>query len=250
MFDPFAYQISRRDRGVVGNKIRGVVVDNVDPDKDNPRGRIKVRARDIHDQFPDDHLPWSMPHEGFGAGTAGSGKKDIPPIGAIVFISHQDDSLYHPQYHDGPSTDDKNIKELDHNTPGHVDRAGNLHSRAYGENNDQNIITDTHQSGTGRVINTDGSITDNTVKDHSHSVFGDSTVNNAQKKIETTYGDEGHTIKAKKFIVDAEEIIFKTANFNAMKPVGGSPNSKLGSAPSAPGARTKPTFNKPTGDSY
>lgn len=231
MFDPFAYIIKRRDRGVYGNKIRAQVVENKDPDG---RGRIKARARDLHDNFPDDHLPWSGPHEGFGAGVAGSGKKDIPPIGSYVFLGHQDDSLYHPHYYDGPATDDKQIPELNENTPGHVDRGGNLHSKSFGENNDQNIITDQHQSGTTQKIDTDGSVTHQNVKNKTETTYGDTHL---------IQGDDKTVlhIKFKKVMFDCDEIIMK-------KPQDGGQYKKPDD--NKPGARKKPTFNKPSGDTY
>lgn len=158
MLDPFSAFVSMRSRHVQGNKLRGVVVNNNDPEK---RGRVKVRYRDIHDNISDEDLPWSSPKEGFGSGSKGVGHVKVPPVGTTVFGSHQDNSLYHPEYTEGPATDDKKVDELTgddypHNR-GHVDHKGNY--TFHQGKDDDNTVGFTHQSGSGQVTDKDGNVT-------------------------------------------------------------------------------------------
>ena len=196
-------------------------------------GRIQVRGRDIHDDIPDEDLPWSSPHQGFGSGVEGVGKKESPRVGAFVFLHHQDDSLYHPQWEAGPATTDKKLPGFDENTAGHIDSAGNMHSHAMGENGDQNVVTTTHQSGTGTSVDTGGKETKANVDDYIHSVFG---------KNATMNGDD-ETVLTLNF----KKIILKCDMLMAPKQMPGDPYKKDGSKPSA---LSKPKFDKPSGQTY
>jgi hypothetical protein len=228
MFEAFHNTISHRSRRIFGNKIRAVVLNNVDP---LGTGRIKARCRDIHDQFTDDQIPWSLPKEGFGDGMAGVGKQETPPIGSTIFLEHQDDSLYHPHYSAGPSTQDRKISDLNQDKPGKVDRGGNLESTDHSSGN--NIITKQHQSGTITTIGTDGTVTKQNATDKNESTFG------------------MHTIHSKKdlYIKSDGDIHFQAAGklFVYPPPVSDTKPTPLEGGPAA---RTKPTFTPPSGTSY
>ena len=227
MFMPYHHSVSKRGTGVHNNKIRGVVVDNKDPDGDGKRGRIKIRCRDIHDNFPDDHLPWALPEEGFGHGGPGQGKVNIPPIGSTVFVTHQDNTLYHPQYSHGPSTDDRPVKELGADKPGQVDRGGNLSMVDHSGGKNEKI--ETHQSGTGHKTDTEGNVTMDMVK----------------KAIMNVFGDEGFILNSKKKITfNCPEIEFKTEKFISIPPLEGKKHEEMDKAPSA---RPKPSLDNPKG---
>jgi Type VI secretion system/phage-baseplate injector OB domain len=204
MFDPISKVLSQRGRGTEDNKIRGVVIDNKDPDK---RGRVKIRLRDLHDEIPDEDLPWSLPQGGFEAGSKGTGKVKIPRKNASVFVTFQDNSLYHPQYSDGPSTDDRPDDEMKENYPNRVvkkDHAGNATIHDYnedeessgssssnnsssgnktassssegGDKQEKNEITKAHASGTTTKINTDGSVDITTAKAITINVNGPASI--------------------------------------------------------------------------
>jgi hypothetical protein len=266
MFDSLSKSLGMRSRSVSGNKIRAIVVDNKDPEK---RGRIKARGRDIHDNFPDDHLPLAMPGHGFGAGAKNLGEVDVPPIGSVVFLTHQDNSLYHPQYTKGPSTDDKKVKGLTDDDYPHVvgnrDRAGNISSNNYkpkedssskgeaksvnatasdggqsgGQEKDKNEIFRKHATGTEALVDTDGNVVIKTVKQVKISINGPCTI---LVKEDCKINTQGN----------AEIICDKTAKIYAKSEVdirGGTVNINKGAPSSATAPDKTTTEEKPKLDS-
>lgn len=225
MFDTFLQTMTGRSRNPQDQKIRGVVVDNKDPEG---RGRMKVRYRDIHDNIPDSDLPWSGQAEGFGSGGKNVGTTDIPPIGASVFGSHRDGSLYHPEWTKGPATDDKKLDDSQKNYPDtreHQDHYGNqnLHETKDGENK----FTNTHQSGTQNV----------TEKDGSYSL-------NGAKNVNVSGAEKVNIVGAKEVIIDSETVV--TIRAPKVSVNGSAPGKATKTTP-----RNKPELPKTTGlDKY
>lgn len=221
MWDTFHQMMSGRTRNVQDQKLRGVVVDNNDPEK---RGRLKVRYRDIHDNIKDEDLPWSGQGEGFGSGAKNIGTNDVPPKGATVFGSHRDGSLYHPEWTKGPATDDKKLDDSQKDYPytrEHQDHLGNQNKHETKDG--KNDFTNTHQSGTQNVTDKDGN----------YSL-------NGAKNVNISGADTINIVGAKKVIIDSEtEVVIRGSKVSIN---GGSPGKATKTT-----AREKPKLPTTTG---
>jgi hypothetical protein len=68
----------------------GIVEDTNDPKK---QGRLKVRVQNFFDNIPLEHIPWASPY------IIPNGKAfNIPPLGKIVSITFDNNSIYSPYY--------------------------------------------------------------------------------------------------------------------------------------------------------
>ena len=72
-------------------KYIGRVIDNADPDQ---MGRIKLRIPHIHDEVPDDDLPWAIPQ----SQSTGKGALQVPSIGDNVHTVFQGGDVHEPLY--------------------------------------------------------------------------------------------------------------------------------------------------------
>lgn len=109
-------------------RYQGYVVDNKDPDK---RQRVKIRIPQLHRNVPDSDLPWVRPsHRGQANAGSGVGRVDVPPEGALMDVSFDEDDPHNPLYHGSPALDkvakDNEILNEDYpHTVGEVDDSGN-----------------------------------------------------------------------------------------------------------------------------
>lgn len=71
----------------------GQVLDNNDPLK---WGRCKVRVHGLHDDIPNEDLPWATPEFALPIGPKGSWI--IPEVGTIVYVKFDDGDFYEPLY--------------------------------------------------------------------------------------------------------------------------------------------------------
>jgi uncharacterized protein involved in type VI secretion and phage assembly len=81
--------IVRRQRGRYYGKYRGLVADNLDPDK---RGRLKVRVPSVLGEVTSD---WALPCFPYG-GAADLGFIAVPPVGAMVAVEFMEGDLSAP----------------------------------------------------------------------------------------------------------------------------------------------------------
>lgn len=205
------------------------VVNNDDskhPDK-KKRGRVQIRIPILHRNVPDDKLPWSMPHSNGGQANAGagSGSVRIPPNGAKVFVTQDEEDPHNPRYGMSPTTDDVNeeneLNEEDYpHTYGEVDQAGNM----WKVNTKKNTKTTTHVSGTTEHVDGDGN----------HSLFGKGNIDevatgNIVKSAKgniSNHSKGNHSIKGAKVMINCSD---------------GFANGSAG------GNRTKPNIKDPSG---
>ena len=75
----------------------GLVVANNDPDKTL---RVKVRVPYVHDDVPDDMLPWAVCLGGSAKG-ANYGIVSVPAVGSLVAVYFQDNDPMNPAYSGG-----------------------------------------------------------------------------------------------------------------------------------------------------
>lgn len=80
------------------NWLRGVVVDNNDPQK---LGRVKVFIKPLHDGINENDLPWAIPARSTRSGaTDGSfGELDIPEEDSWVYVNFENNDPMKPMYH-------------------------------------------------------------------------------------------------------------------------------------------------------
>ena len=71
---------------------RGILVDREDPEK---LGRCKIKVYQVHDNIPDDDLPWAWP-KFKGAGHAKSGSFHVPPKSTTVYVEFEMGDPDHP----------------------------------------------------------------------------------------------------------------------------------------------------------
>ena len=105
-----------RDRSLNAGRHIAFVVAN--DDSQHPDGqriqRVQMRLPELDDGVPDSDLAWYTP----GAADSYSGGSDvgshgpIPPIGARLYVTHEDDTRYHGQYHGGVAHTDNQIAEF------------------------------------------------------------------------------------------------------------------------------------------
>lgn len=139
----------------------GFVVDNVDPDKDNPKQRVRIRIPQLHRGVPDDKLPWSIPDASRSADNAGSGvgSVSVPTIGSKLYVRLEENDPHNPRYSGSPTTDDVNggnelLKEDYPHTEGFTDAAGNR----FAINKEKQTVNFTHTSGTTFFIDAKGGV--------------------------------------------------------------------------------------------
>lgn len=139
----------------------GYVVDNVDPDKKNPKQRVRVRIPQLHRGIPDDKLPWALQDSSRGTANAGSGvgSVDVPPVGSKLYVRLDENDPHNPRYSGSPPTDDVNkdnelLKEDYPHTNGFVDPAGNR----FAVNKEKQTVNFTHTSGTTVFIDAKGAV--------------------------------------------------------------------------------------------
>lgn len=191
------------------------------------RGRVRIRIPALHRNVPDDKLPWAMPAAGgsnFNAGS-GAGSVNIPPIGAKVFVTYDEQDPHNPRYSSSPTTDDvfseNELLEEDYpNVYGGVDDAGNLTK----VNKVKNTITNTHISGTTQHIDGSGN----------HSIFG-------KKNLDQVATENLVQSAGGKAALHAKGI---TSIKGSMVMINCSDAFMEGSAP---GSRTKPVIKNPGG---
>lgn len=219
------------DRSIGHRPMQGWVVQNNDTKKVNPDGtkgpggnqQIQVRVHDLHDDTPDEDLPWFSPEQL----SAYSGAADIghhgpvPQVGTKVWIKFGDDSQYHGTYGGGVANKPNQIPQftgqgkpvkLPDGTPynfatnypavnGHVNGSGTF--RGIDETTD--VTHHNHVSGTAiatdgkgnvsHVVNGDAPRPDNPNakkifgKGYSMVVFGDINMYASGKIIITSIGD-------------------------------------------------------------
>lgn len=92
------------------------VIDNNDPQK---LGKIRARVQDLHNDIPDDHLPWAIP-KGFshisGAGPE-TGSFSVPEVGTQVDLVFPQGSPYHAEYYPYDVTEDTRPQEVQEDYP-------------------------------------------------------------------------------------------------------------------------------------
>lgn len=228
MFATYGSFLLNRQTSIKGQKLVSQVVKH--HEKEN--GLVQVRTRGIHDDWPDESLPWVQMKGGFGSGNnAGTtdATKQIPPVGSKIYSEYEDNSQYHGVYHGGSATDDKKIpeftgKENYGKTYGHADPGGNLHR--VGTEEGKEFIERTHKTGSGDMYDKDGN--------YSNKASGGHTFEAQKDMVFKTKG---------KLVLDADQIEFRHKGAKTSMPIqmgGGSP-----SAPSAPKARNRPSYSKP-----
>lgn len=80
----------------------GLVVDNKDPEK---AGRVRVRVAGLHDNIPDDHLPWAINGNASGRGpSSNAAQVRIPHKGSRVKVNFQQGDPTNPEYMGGVMT--------------------------------------------------------------------------------------------------------------------------------------------------
>lgn len=173
---------------------RGIVVDNNDPDK---RQRVKIRIPQLHRGIPDDKLPWTMPSSsGQSHAGAGVGSVFVPPIGALLEGTFEEDDPHNFRTHGSPPVDNVNkdneiLGEDYPYTEGHVDPAGNK----FTVNKLRNEILMQHKSGASIFFDGAGNISINAKgRVHIGGPQGVNVVSEDQVKIHTKKDME---IKAK-----------------------------------------------------
>ena len=90
--------IQSSKQGIAGKVFPGVVVDNNDPQR---LQRCKVRVRDLHRGLDDASIPWARKRDAARGTAPGVTNVDVPPLGAMVNVSFNDESLYSPEYFGG-----------------------------------------------------------------------------------------------------------------------------------------------------
>lgn len=163
-----------------GVEVEGVVVDVDDPEK---RQRVRVRIPVIHRDIPDDKLPWSN-QRGMNQANAGAGvgSVQVPDKFAKVSVRFLSDDPHDPQYGPSPTSDDVNkdnelLQEDYPNTAGHADSFGNRWStnKATGD------VTFVHKSGASTTYDGAGNI--------AHCAAGDLTLTAKGKIIIASDGE-------------------------------------------------------------
>lgn len=80
----------------------GLVVDNKDPEK---AGRVRVRVAGLHDNIPNDHLPWAISGNASGRGPSSTAAQvRVPHIGSRVKVNFQQGDPTNPEYVGGVLT--------------------------------------------------------------------------------------------------------------------------------------------------
>jgi hypothetical protein len=92
------HDIDNRDfADLLEKQFMGEIVDIDDPRKE---GRARVKIKSIHDDIPDDDIPWAYPKQKsviFGL-DGKSGSISIPKIGSIVAVVFNNGNPYSPEY--------------------------------------------------------------------------------------------------------------------------------------------------------
>lgn len=101
------------DRTIGGKRMMGWVVGDPSEDKTQTQ-RLRIRIHDLHDDIPDDKLPYfSAGNTSPYSGAANMGDHGpIPPQGSKVWISFGDSSQYHGLYHGGVQTTENKVPEF------------------------------------------------------------------------------------------------------------------------------------------
>jgi hypothetical protein len=107
----------------------GKVIENDDPKR---MERLRIRIPEIHDNIPDDKLPWAIkiahhPYGQFLGGTAGA--FGVPPKGALLYVMLQKGDQHYPVYLAGAIVETCQLPEAKVNYPwryGFKDIRGNL----------------------------------------------------------------------------------------------------------------------------
>jgi uncharacterized protein involved in type VI secretion and phage assembly len=155
------------------------VVENNDPNK---RQRIKVRISNLLEGEPDS-LPWLAPLQdpGFGTGTA-YGKVSVPRLGSVVVVIFQNSDPHYGLYLGTLHHSNFSLpSELQTNYPdryGFKDIAGNFFFVDQTEGSVD--VRFQHKSGTSILIDDQGNVTVNAVKNSSVSIAENSTVSVGQ----------------------------------------------------------------------
>jgi hypothetical protein len=206
--------------------------------KTKQNGLVRVRTRDIHDNWPTEALPVVQMKGGFGSGNnqgTTDQMKQIPPVGSKVYTEYENDTQYHGVYHGGSASEDKKIPEFTGEnygkTYGHADVGGNLHRT--GTEEGKEFIERTHVTGSGDKFDEKGNYMNSAAKEHNFS----------GEMYKGTY-EKGHNLDVKgtaewKFedlIINARSIKFQHGGATTNMPI-----SLGGSGPKTPGSRTAPT---------
>ena len=227
MFTSWASFFATRQTSIKGQKLVSEVVKH----HDKQNGLVQVRTRGLHDDWPEEALPWMQMKGGFGSGNNGgttNPTEQIPPVGSKVWTQFEDNSQYHGQYFGGAASDDKKLEPFTGDNYGkaygHADIAGNL--KRTGTEEGKEYIEEVHVKGTNYKMDENGNF------------------NIAATKALNFESQDGGTIKVKgKLVLEADEIEFKHKGAKSTMPIqtgGGSP-----SAPNAPKSRSRPVFKKP-----
>lgn len=226
MFQSYGSFLYNREVSIKGQKQVSEVVAH----HEKQNGLVRVRTRGLHDDWPEDALPWVQMKGGFGSGSSGGTvdpTKQVPPIGSKVYSQYEDNSQYHGVYFGGSATDDKVVEDFkgqEKDSYGHADPGGNLHKVSTKEGEES--IERQHVKGSGDKFNKDG--------DYENKVAGGHMFE-GQK--------DGHFKYKGKLILEAEGGIEIRGLARSTMPI--QPGAPSPSAPSAPKARKRPTYKKP-----
>lgn len=151
----------------------GRIVDNNDPDK---IGRCKIRVFGVFGpEIPDNDLPWAIPE--FHYLGSSMGNFIVPPVDTIVRVHFDCGEIYLPIY-TTKVLDKSNLpSQKDTDYPDTMVMFTTDEGDYLTINRSSKVTTYNHNSGTQIIIQEDGSVEMNLVKDHKIDVTGDAEVN-------------------------------------------------------------------------